>query len=531
MRPAADLRLVGPAAGCWVVTVVGIVGGWGAALATALTVALVVVVVLALAVRGLMTRAVVWTVLAGSGVTVGFAVAVAVRAHAVQTAPMATVFMGHKTTVDLVITDDPRMVRGPGPQRVRVSGRAVPVGEHGGRVPVTVTAPASGWEALLPGQHVLAVVTVTPPQRRDLTAAVLRASGPPRAARPPPGHQRWAAGVRSRLSATSRIALPARESGLLPGMVIGDVGGLDDALVDDFRRCGLSHLVAVSGANVAIVAGTVLVVLRMCGVPRGAAVALAIAVVAVFVIVVRPSPSVVRAAVMGVVGMLALAARRDGQPVPALCTAVVAVLGLWPAMAVDPGFALSVAATAGLVVAAPRVRDALVDGHVPRLVAEPIAIAATAQVVTTPLVVLFAGSVSVVGVVANIVVAPVVAPITVLGTAAAVCTGFAAVLAQILARLTGPELWWMVVVADGLADVPGASISVPDGAIGAVVTATVIACGVAVVVVWSRRRTADDAVGARWQHGHRERPPAPRPRRRRLPDRARGRGHPGRGDP
>ncbi|MEH3156476.1 MAG: ComEC/Rec2 family competence protein [Gordonia paraffinivorans] len=394
-----------------------------------------------------------------------------------------------------------------------------------------VTAPADGWEELLPGQHLLAVVTVTPPLRRDLSAAALRATSAPRDVRAPPRYQRWAAGVRDRLTAVSRAALPARESGLLPGMVIGDTAGLDDDVIEDFRRCGLTHLLAVSGANVAIVAGSVLAVLRVAGLPRGLAVGLAIAVVVVFVVVVRPSPSVVRAAVMGVVGMLALAARRDGQPVPALCTAVVAVLGVWPAMAVDPGFALSVAATAGLVVMAPRLRDALMDLRIPRVVADPVAIAATAQLVTTPLVVLFAGSVSVVGVLANIVVAPVVAPITVLGTAAAVCTGASSLVAEVLARATGPELWWMVVVAGRLARAPGATLSVPDGMAGAGVATVVIVVGMSAVVVWSRWRTARATVGARWQHGRRERPAASPPRRRRLPGRARRRGDPYRGGP
>lgn len=490
MRPAADLRLVGPAIGCWAATVVGIVGGWRPAAAVAATAMLVGVCVVVLAARGAVRRVVAWTVVGTLSITVGFAVAIAVRAHTVETSPLATTFLGHKTTVALVVTDDPRVLRGPGPARVRVPARAVAVGGHGGRVPVVVTAPADGWEGLLPGQHLLAVVTVTPPLRRDLSAAALRATGAPRDVRAPPAHQRWAGGVRDRLTAVSRAALPARESGLLPGMVIGDTSGLDDDLVDDFRRCGLSHLLAVSGANVAIVAGSVLMLLRVGGVRRGLAVALAITVVAVFVVVVRPSPSVVRAAVMGVVGMLALAARRDGQPVPALCAAVVAVLGLWPAMAVDPGFALSVAATAGLVVLAPRVRDGLVGRRIPRIVADPVAIAATAQLVTTPLVVLFAGSVSVVGVLANIVVAPVVAPITVLGTAAAVCTGVTGVGAEILARATGPELWWMVVVAGRLARAPGATLSVPDGVAGAVVATAIVVVGVGAVVLWSRRRTA-----------------------------------------
>ncbi|GAA2070963.1 ComEC/Rec2 family competence protein [Williamsia deligens] len=260
----------------------------------------------------------------------------------------------------------------------------------------------------------------------------------------------------------------------------------------------------MSGANVAIIGGSVLALLRVCGASRAVSVAVAVAVIAVFVLVVRPSPSVVRAAVMGVVGMLALAARRDTQPVPALCAAIIVVLGVWPAMSVDPGFALSVAATAGLVVLAPRLRDGLVDRHVPRVIADPVAIAATAQLVTTPLVVAFAGSVSVVGVVANIVIAPVVAPITVFGTVAAVSTQFSTVVAGLAARVCGPELWWMAVVAQRLARAPGAAVTVPGGVPGALL---MTATGVVVVGLplwWARRRTARAGVGGRWQHGRRE---------------------------
>ncbi|GAA2067775.1 ComEC/Rec2 family competence protein [Williamsia deligens] len=246
-RPSADLRLVGPATGCWAATAVGVIGGWGAA-ASVCVVAVVVGASSAVVLRRRgAAHMLAWTVLAAAGVTAGFALAVTVRAYTVDSAALATTAMGHKTTVGITVTDDPQFIRGPGPARVRLAAQATQVGGRGGRVPVTVIAPATGWADLVPGQTAVAVVSVTRPRRRDLTAATLRAGADPRAVRAPPVHQRWAGGVRDRLATVSRAALGARESGLLPGMVIGDTAGLGDDMVDDFRRCGLTHLLAVSG--------------------------------------------------------------------------------------------------------------------------------------------------------------------------------------------------------------------------------------------------------------------------------------------
>ena len=106
------------------------------------------------------------------------------------------------------------------------------------------------------------------------------------------------------------MALPSPQSGLLPGLVLGDVSAQDPQLVNDFRATSLSHLTAVSGSNFTLIAGSVLWLVRSCGArPRVAAAVTACAIVG-FVILVRPSPSVVRAAVMGAVGLIAIASSR-----------------------------------------------------------------------------------------------------------------------------------------------------------------------------------------------------------------------------
>ena len=108
---------------------------------------------------------------------------------------------------------------------------------------------------------------------------------------------------------------------------------------------------------------------------------------------------------------------------------------------------------------------------------------------TAPLGAAISWTVSVVAVVANLAAAIVVVPITVIGTAAA---GLAVVWpagADLLIRFTGPELWWLLTVARWSAEVPGASLPVPDGISGAL-TVFSVGAGAFLALRWCRRRVS-----------------------------------------
>ena len=213
-------------------------------------------------------------------------------------------------------------------------------------------APAEGWSTLLPGQRATAEGLLAPATRVDLTVAVLRVRGGPHEVGPPPPWQTAAGALRDGLR-TAAAVLPAAPAGLLPGLAVGDTRGLPAEVDDDFRAAGLTHLTAVSGSNLAIVAGAVLGLLRLLRADPRLAAALSAGAVVGFVVLARPSPSVLRAAVMGGVALLALALGRRRSAVPALAAAVLGLLIVDPGLAVDPGFALSVLATAALVLVAP----------------------------------------------------------------------------------------------------------------------------------------------------------------------------------
>ncbi|MGH3579061.1 MAG: ComEC/Rec2 family competence protein, partial [Mycobacterium sp.] len=248
------------------------------------------------------------------------------------------------------------------------------------------------------------------------------------------------------------------------------------------RAAGLTHLTAVSGANVTIVCGAVLFSSWLIG-PR-AAVGLAAAALAVFVIVVQPTASVLRAAVMGAIALMGVLSSRQRQAIPALSATVLVLMVAAPQLAVDVGLALSVVATAALVVIAPVWSGRLVAAGWFKPLADAVCVACAAQLVTAPLIAGISGRVSLVAAAANLAVAALIAPITVLGSVAGALCLFWPAAAQLLIRFTGPELWWVLRVAHWAAGVPAASMPVPSGTPGVLV---VSATAVLTVVLWRRR--------------------------------------------
>ncbi|GIJ75298.1 ComEC/Rec2 family competence protein [Virgisporangium ochraceum] len=370
--------------------------------------------------------------------------------------------------VELVVSDDPRAINGrPAtyllPARLRLMWTDEVRVRSGARV--LVLAGHAGWRGLLPGQVVQARGRLQPSRGGDLRAAVLSVNEAPRLLGRPSAVQRAAGRLRTGLQKAC-TSLPAAPGGLLPGLVVGDTSRLDPAVEADFRTTGLTHLTAVSGANCAIVVGAVLLLVRAARAgPRVAAVLSMLALVG-FVVLARPSPSVLRAAAMGAVALIALASGRPRAALPALGAAVVVLVVVDPELAGSPGFALSALATSGLLLLAPRWRDALRRHGVPAGVAEALAVPAAAQVACGPLVVGLSGTVSIVAVPANLLAGPAVAPATVLGVGAAVLSPVWAGGAEFLAWLGSWPARWLVLVARYGAEVPSGAVPWPDGPSG-----------------------------------------------------------------
>jgi len=475
VRP--DLRLAGAAAGAWAVSWCCLTQSAGVAALSAVIGAVGLAVALTI-VRGPVAAGAALVLL---GITAG-ATSTGLRVWARDGSPMSGLAGKHAAvTVWLVVTDDPRpVIRQSSYARrtVILTARATRIAARGqsyilgGRILVLATD--SRWSTLLPSQRLRAAGRLSAPRGGDLTVAVLSARGPPADVSPPSVIQRAAGTVRAGLRQACQ-GLPPRERGLLPGLVIGDTSGLDPALAEDFRTTGMTHLLAVSGTNCAIVCGAVLLLVRrMRAGPRTAALLAGLALVG-FVVLVRPSPSVLRAAVMGGLTLLALAVGRSRAALPGLCAAVLALVLADPALARSAGFALSVVATAGLLLLAPPWRDSLRRRRLPRGVAEAIAVPAAAQVACAPVIVTISGQIGLVAIPANLLAVPAVAPATVLGVIAAVVSPVWPGGAEFTARLAGVPTSWLVLVAEHGARIPGATASWPGGGSGGLLLAAALA--------------------------------------------------------
>ena len=284
---------------------------------------------------------------------------------------------------------------------------------------------------------------------------------------PTSGPHALAASARHNLEAVTSSLDPTRAA-LLRGLAVGDTERLDLAILDAFRRAGLSHLLAVSGSNVAIVGGAVALALRPVGLV--ARVAAGAAALGLYLLVVGPEPSVLRATVMGAIALVALATGTRTDPLAALGVAVLVLIALRPGLVYSVGLHLSVAATAGIVLWGEAV--ARRAGRLPRVISVPLGVSIGAQLAVAPLLVGTFGELSLVAPVANLLAAPAVPPATVLSLAAALAHGLNPTAGTFLARLAEPWAAWIVWVGEVFGALPWAALTLPKQAwllLGAVV--------------------------------------------------------------
>lgn len=493
-NPGPDLRLVVPALLAWAATAATL--GWPVSARLALAVgllALTLVVVRAAcrrtapgssrcAARPGGPGAVALAAAAGSLALLASAAHGAVReAGPVHELAAAT----SAVTVRGVVTREPVVRRGPRGETVVL---AIVVREVEGRgmasrvsSPVLVLADER-WRDVQWRESVQARGRLYPADPADAVTAVLRPLGDPVRLARPGAVARGAEHLREGLRRAAR-PLPPDARGLLPALVIGDTSRTPEDLTEAMLATGMTHLSAVSGSNVAIVLAVAMGAATMVGLRRPLRPVWALVVLAGFVVLARPEPSVIRAAAMGAIGLIGLSRSRPAAGLPVLSAAVVVLLAVDPWLSRTYGFALSTLATLGLLLFT-RPWGRTLGGLLPRRLSgfgTALAIPLAAQMMTAPVVVLLQGTVSTVGVFANLLAAPFVAPATVFGVAAALLAPLSLPAATLLSWLGALPTLAIAQTARVFARVPGGLLPWPDGPSGAVLlaalTALALACG------------------------------------------------------
>ena len=245
---------------------------------------------------------------------------------------------------------------------------------------------------------------------------------------------------------------------LIPGIVVGDTRLQSQELVNSMRRSGLTHLTAVSGANFAIVIGFVLWCSRWLLKKKRIRLLLATFFIAFFVLLVRPTPSVLRAAVMALVIIVSQVMGSRAIASTSLAAAIAIVLIGDPFQAFDPGFVLSVLATSGLIFVAPLLQ-ARFEKYLLPIAAEALSIPISATMLCAPYLLYLAGSISLGTVFFNCLVAPVIAPLTILGFISMAFLPIWPMISRALFTLAEPLAAWIVRIASLHSSLPSISIS------------------------------------------------------------------------
>lgn len=273
---------------------------------------------------------------------------------------------------------------------------------------------------------------------------------------------------------------------LVPGFAVGDTSLVSEELNGAMLESSLTHLTAVSGSNTGLViAAVVWSVARLGAGRRFRTVAAACGLLA-FVVIVGPDASVQRAAWMAAVLLIGSFGGRRSTALPALGFAVLALLATDPWQALQPGFALSVAATGGILISTPPLTRWLhTRVRLPKILALPFAIALSAQLFCGPLLLLLQPGVPAVGVIANVLAAP-AAPIgTGIGLLAAALGPLSSPVATFTVSVASLPAGWVAATAEVCASLPGGRWNWPEGWPGALL---LLACQLAFVAAWALRQ-------------------------------------------
>ena len=295
------------------------------------------------------------------------------------------------------------------------------------RVPIRVMTSKQSMSKLLPGQRFSAQGRIVASKEARVAALVVIKDEIEIQTQP----SHWASALGAVRLGLRSLSGDGDAGALIPGMVLGDTSKQSPQFKNSMKRSGLTHLVAVSGANFALVSAFVLWMMQFLFTRMAFRLsATAISLIA-FIALVRPSPSVLRAAAMAAVLLIAQGTKRGRDSLPALGFAIAAVVIVDPWQARDAGFALSVLATAGLLLFAPVLVEKL-SLHMPEKLAQALAPPTAAIVFCSPIIVALSGYLAPMSVIANLLAAPFVAPITIVGFISSLFSPFAPLLSSAL---------------------------------------------------------------------------------------------------
>ncbi|MDQ4075733.1 MAG: DNA internalization-related competence protein ComEC/Rec2 [Chloroflexota bacterium] len=327
---------------------------------------------------------------------------------------------------------------------------------------------------------------------------------------------------RKRAEKAVQQLLPEPYASLMSGILLGIESGIPTTVMEAFNETGTTHILIISGSNLALIATLFLSLGRRLFGERWGSL-LAIVAIILYTLLVGGDPPVVRAAIMGIVAVFALLMRREGVALNTLALTVLLMTAWQPGQLYDIGFQLSVLATLGLILFVPPLTS-MVDsvlmrldvaerhrGHALGLLSDAILITLAAQIITTPLIVGTFGRFSIIALLSNLLILPVQGWLMVSGGLATLAGMLWLPLGKLIAWIPYAGIAWTVAIVRWTATFPYASLE-----IGALPTWAIWWVYALWGVWWWSRQSENEQVGLRLATPEASNPRESIPARRQL---------------
>ena len=271
----------------------------------------------------------------------------------------------------------------------------------------------------------------------------------------------WQAGI---VRALQQV-MPVNDAAILTAVLFGGYQGINKSVVDDFAATGLIHILSVSGAHIALVAGLI----RWFGnqLRLGSRTTTIVAVLAIvfYACISGFTPPVIRSMIMGIISLLAVLVERESYAPAALAVTALGMLVYQPLLLYDISFQLSFAATAGLVFLYKPTSDYL-SAFLPAWLAGLLAVTASAQLGVLPIIAWYFNNFSLISFAANILVLPVVELVIILGLAGIIVYTVVPVIGNLVFVISSLLIGLVMMLTALLAAVPYSSVYIPSIGMG-----------------------------------------------------------------
>jgi competence protein ComEC len=282
--------------------------------------------------------------------------------------------------------------------------------------------------------------------------------------------------IRKRIIYVIENSLPPQQAGLMNGMLIGYREGLSEEVQEAFSNAGLTHIMAVSGANVAFLILPLAFLLKRLRVRRIAANLFIIAFLILFVFITGFEPSVLRAVIMAIILLVAAIIYREPDTYAAIAFSCILILAANPCMLFNVGFQLSYAATLSIVMLYKNIKKLISRRFMPGWITEVLAATIAAQMGVLPITLICFNKVSIIAIIPNLLAVPMLEVITILGTLMAILGQFSLLIAQIIGYLCNVLLSAVLLITKLASSVPFAVLKT--------VTPSIVMAVAYYIIVW-----------------------------------------------